>query len=184
LLGEGDITRTNTRPFIQKHFPSVVNPSITNNHSWLVMQNGRNGGYANPDGYPDAGAAVTSTTVGTGLHEMGHLWGLWDEYDTNSYYPVYRNGPNTRSNVNLSNPTGGILDLSIFYPPSNNKNTAIPAGWGLFIGQTAGINNQWQGFGNIGIYQMVTASWGSTIWYRPHQQCRMRSSTNPFCHVL
>jgi hypothetical protein len=36
----GDITRDNVRPFVQYHFPSVTNPSIANNHSWLVMQNG------------------------------------------------------------------------------------------------------------------------------------------------
>ena len=82
--GSGDITRANTRPFVQHHFPSVQNPSIENNYSWLVMQNGRNGGYAYPDGYNDEGVAVTSITERVGSHEIGHLWGLWDEYDSST----------------------------------------------------------------------------------------------------
>ncbi|HHX36959.1 MAG TPA: hypothetical protein GX717_03145 [Clostridiaceae bacterium] len=166
----GDITRDNVRPFVQYHFPSVTNPSIANNHSWLVMQNGRGGGYAYPEGYSEAGVAVTSTAVGTALHEQGHLWGLWDEYDTSTYYSVYNDGPNTRRNVNLSNPKTGT--------------NAIPSQWGLFIGETAGTNNRWEGIDNVGLYPMSTAGWGSTIWYRPNSQCTMNvSSGNPYCQV-
>jgi len=172
----GQITVANTRPFVQHHFPGM-NPISADNYSWLIIQRGRSGGYA---GFGYFGGAVTSTSLGVGLHEMGHLWGLWDEYDTpRSFMPSYVNGPNTRSNVDLTNPTGGILSHLPWV------NTAITPQWGLFIGETSGADNHWQGFAGMGIYPMITYGWGDTTWYRPRQHCIMNQArvTETFCHV-
>ncbi|MCL2392817.1 MAG: leucine-rich repeat domain-containing protein, partial [Oscillospiraceae bacterium] len=181
----GQITATNTRPFVQHHFPGA-NQSETNNHSWLVIQRGRGGGYAWMSAWEGwdweyGGVAVTGISVGVGLHELAHLWGLWDEYDSEwQHFPTYRNRSNTRSDVNLANPTGGVLS------PTVGINTAITPQWGLFIGDTPGEHNQWQGVANMGVYRMITVGWGDTTWYRPRQRCIMNqaSSVNEtFCLV-
>ena len=171
----GQIVANNVRPFVQHHFPGA-NPSIANNISWLVVQQGRGGGYA----WTGSGVAVTSVSLGVALHELGHLWQLWDEYDSATWhYASYRNGANLRSNVNLSSPLTGVLSAS------TATNTAIPSQWGLFIGETAGPNNQWQGIAGMGIYRMNTFGWGTTTWYRPRQRCLMnQANTNDgFCLV-
>jgi len=175
----GQIKRDYVRPFVNHHFPNITNPNIENNHYWLVLQNGRSGGYASPKGIDEEGLDVTSLSPVIALHELGHLWGLWDEYDSSNMYQHYYNDSNLRSNVNLSDPLGGVLSSE------NNINAAITSQWGLFIGDKKGPNNQWEGIDGIGIFQMSTQGWENIKWYRPSQRCIMRYSSieDVFCHV-
>ncbi|MCL2591806.1 MAG: leucine-rich repeat protein [Defluviitaleaceae bacterium] len=169
------ITIPRTSPFVQQHFPNVTSPSPADNHYWLIVQRGALTAWARQV----SGLALTWPSPSVALHEMGHLWGLRDEYCTpNRHYLSYENGPNIRSNVNLANPLDGTLSYL------SAQNTAIPSSWGLFIGSFPGANNQWSGFGGIGIYPMDTFGWGNTIWYRPSQQCIMNLPwDNIFCLV-
>jgi len=187
LVGSGsgtkynDINVTHVQPFISYHFPTISNPSIPDNQFWLVVQRGSPIGYAYVDNSPNVGLAVANESPGSCLHEMAHLWGLWDEYNslTNT---IYRNKANIRSNVDLTNPTTGTLS------DDESLNTAIPPEWGLFIGALPGTNNQWVGIENIGVYLINPPGAGSTSWYRPSHNCVMNQADNTgpgslFCQV-
>ena len=57
-----------------------------------------------------------------------------------------------------------------------DTNTAIPRVWSLFIGETAGADNQWVGINEMGIYRIAGPGWGNTTWYRSQQQCVMNGA--------
>jgi len=182
-----EVTRANVRPFVRYHFPNAPDPYSYRNIFWLVVQRGRNGGYAWAHGYDNEGLAVTSSSRGIALHEMGHLWGLADEYNTgilNTRYG-YFNAPNIRSNVNRANPLAGHLVECGAWWLDQHQNRAIPRAWGLFIGNQRGSSDQWEGHGGIGIYRMNTHGWSPTTWYRPSSRCVMHQAGNNdvFCLV-
>jgi len=205
------------RPFVQHHFPNITSPSIANNHSWLIIDRllprhdaiaiSPEAEFMNPG---SAGLAFTGPYNVVGLHELAHLWGLIDEYDSASRYPHYINRSNLRSNVNLADPTGGILDERWHHyggvwnrPPGDpkscaherrNMNTAIPPEWAALIGNEPGPNNTWEGPSGIGIFPVTTFGWHDVYapcggvgvtWFRPSQNCIMNQSHegSAFCLV-
>lgn len=107
------------------------------------------------------GVALTSINYGNSagdwkdvvMHEFGHAYG--------GLWDEYWNG---------ITPTE--------YPNMTQNSNSETVKWSQFVD-----------FNNIGIYPFAASEWdgnpnqSTNPWYRPHQNCRMRQSRNPFCSV-
>lgn len=87
------------------------------------------------------------------MHEFGHSFG--------GLWDEYRNGITPSEYPNMTK--------------NSNSNTVK---W-----------SQWIGYKNVGVYPVSSSEWdgnpnqATNPWYRPHQNCIMRQTSNPFCPV-
>lgn len=64
------------------------------------------------------------------------------------------------------------------YPNMTKNNNSATVKW-----------HQWIGYKNVGVYPFAASEWdgnpnqATDPWYRPHQSCIMRQTSNPFCPV-